>query len=323
MLFASLLFCTCVGCNSNTQADEFLQQQPYAALTDSIEQQPKNAGLYYRRGALLLENNQLNYAESDLKKAWLLQQTETHALGAVSVLRRKNPDTAIVFIQKALQVLPQSIALKVSLARGYQQKKQYEESIAVCNSIIQQYPNQIDALLLKSELLQSLDRKDEALITLESAYAYAPFDAELAHQLAFEYAQAKNVKALTLSDSLISMDPTGKHAEPYYFKGVYYSNTGNNELALDFFNQAIQHDYYFLDAYMEKGRLLFDQKKYKPALETFELAVRVTPTFADAYYWQGKTKEAMGNKAEAKLDYQRAYSLDKTMIEARDAAERI
>jgi hypothetical protein len=31
----------------------------------------------------------------------------------------------------------------------------------------------------------------------------------------------------------------------------------------------------------------------------------------------------MGNKAEAKLDYQRAHGLDKTMLDAKTAADKI
>jgi tetratricopeptide (TPR) repeat protein len=74
---------------------------------------------------------------------------------------------------------------------------------------------------------------------------------------------------------------------------------------------------------MEKGSLFFNAKNYKEALETFELAASVSPTFAEAYYWIGKTKEALGNKDEAKLDYLRAYGLDKTMTEAKEAADRL
>ena len=133
----------------------------------------------------------------------------------------------------------------------------------------------------------------------------------------------KNSKAIALSDSLIEADAEGRHAEPYYFKGVYYANIGNKTGALVFFNEAIQHDYYFLDAYMEKGNLFFKSKNYKEALETFELAAKVSPTFAEAYYWMGKSKEALGNKAEAKLDYQRAFGLDKTLTEAKEAADRL
>ncbi len=319
----ALLMVVFLGCSSGDDEGSILNQPPYNTVTDSIRQFPDRADLYQRRGNLLLQAEERELAEADFKKAWNLQGSEDNAVSLASILMKKNSDSAILFIEQALQKLPQSIVLQVSLARGYQQKKNYEGALAVCNNIIAQYPNQIDALLLKAELLQSLKREKEALQTLEQAYKYAPFDAELAYNLAFEYAEAKNPKALTVADSLIKMDTSQSHAEPYYIKGVYYANNGNSIQALDLFNQAIQHDYYFLDAYMEKGTLFYDNKDYIQALKTFQLAARVSPTFADAYYWQGKTQEAMGKKLEAKQNYQRAYSLDKSLTEAKTAAEKL
>jgi tetratricopeptide (TPR) repeat protein len=322
IIFLSIFLFSC-GNNNTEETDSLLKAAPYTNLTDSISLQPKNGDLYYRRAALLLQNDQLGLAEKDLKTAWSLSTNEQYALGVVNVLRRKNVDSAIYFIDEALKKLPNSIALKISQARGYQQKGNVNQAIAVCDEIINVYPGQLDALQLKAEVLQAQNKSAEAVATLEKAYAYGPGDAELAHSLAFAYAETKNPKVLSLTDSLIKADVEAKHAEPYYFKGVYYANIGNDKQAVSFFDRAIQHDFYFLDAYMEKGNLYYEAKNYKDALSTFQLAARVSPTFADAYYWSGKSKEAMGNKAEAKLDYQRAYGLDKSMKEAKEAAESI
>jgi tetratricopeptide (TPR) repeat protein len=258
-------------------------------------------------------------AEDDMKKAWSSKKDEQYALGLAAVLRKKNSDQAITFLQQASGQLPQSIALKISLARGYQQKGELEKAIEVCNGIIALHPNQLDALQLKAELLTAQNKSAEAMTTLEQAYSYAPFDAELAHTLAFAYAEAKNKKALSLSDSLIKADVQKMHPEPYYFKGVYYANVGNKKEALLSFNRAIQHDYNFLDAYMDKGNLLYNAKDYEEALNTFNRAVTVSPTFAEAYYWVGRTEEALGKKEEARLNYQRAYGLDKSLDKAREA----
>lgn len=322
LIFLMALFFGCTNEDVN-ETNSLLKAPPYAMLTDSILQEPKNAELYHKRGILLSQNEQYVYAERDLKKAWDLKHDERYALGVITLLRRKSTDSAIAFIEQAIKELPQSIALQISLARAYQQKGNSDKAIAVCDEIIARHPGQLDALQLKAELLQAQNKNAEAIVILEKAYSYAPNDAELAHSLAFAYAQAKNNKAIALSDSLIEADAEGRHAEPYYFKGVYYANIGNKTGALVFFNEAIQHDYYFLDAYMEKGNLFFKSKNYKEALETFELAAKVSPTFAEAYYWMGKSKEALGNKAEAKLDYQRAYGLDKTLTEAKEAADRL
>ncbi|HVG15952.1 MAG TPA: tetratricopeptide repeat protein, partial [Chitinophagaceae bacterium] len=228
------LFLSFVACNNNDPGggNTILQQPPYKTLTDSIASEKNTADLYYKRGVVLLQNEQVQLAEEDMKRAWSSRRDEQYALGLAAVLRKKNSDQAITFLQQASGQLPQSIALKISLARGYQQKGELEKAIEVCNGIIALHPNQLDALQLKAELLTAQNKSAEAMTTLEQAYSYAPFDAELAHTLAFAYAEAKNKKALSLSDSLIKADVQKMHPEPYYFKGVYYANVGNKKEAL-------------------------------------------------------------------------------------------
>ncbi len=104
---------------------------------------------------------------------------------------------------------------------------------------------------------------------------------------------------------------------------MYYSNINEKAKALEYFNKAIQADYSFLDAYMDKGQVLYDEKKYAEAISVFQLALKVSATYADAYYWLGKCQEALGKKEDARLNYQRAYGLDKSLTEAKDAAERL
>lgn len=322
LLYYLLVVAGIVSCN-NEEKNDVLAQGPYGPLTDSIKHSPKNADLYYRRGELLYQNNEFNYAIKDIRKAWQLNPKEEYALGLTAVWRKTSEDSAIAFLQEANLQLPQSIALHVALARGYQNKGKAEDALNITNSIIQQYPNQIDALLLKAELLRELSRKDEAMQTLEKAYSYAPFDRELVQNLGFAYAEAGNAKALPLCDSLIKADSSDAHPEPYYLKGVYWEAKKNNAVAIKFFDEAVKHDYYFMDAYMEKGQVLYNEKRYDDAVKTFQLAATVSPTFADTYLWVGKCLEAMGNKADAKLNYQRAYQMDKSMTEAKEAADRL
>ena len=152
---------------------------------------------------------------------------------------------------------------------------------------------------------------------------FAPSNEDLCYSLAFKFAQSKNAKALVLCDSLLHNDTIEKKAEPWYFKGIYYSNLNDRVRALECFNKAIQSDYSFLDAYMDKGQLLYDQKKYAEATSVFQLALKVSATFAGAYYWLGKCQEALGKKEDARLNYQRAYGLDKSLTEAKEGADRL
>jgi len=318
----SFLIISCSNTNSSKE-NAVLSQPPYDKLTDSIEQSPTNDQVYFRRGTLLYTNEEINLAQKDIEKAWQLNPNEQYALRLTTILKQKNSDSAISFLQQALQKLPNSISLKIMLAKGYESKNQLEKTLAICDEIIAQYPGEIDALLLKSEILKQQNKDAEALAILEKAYLIAPGDVDLVHQLAFDYAEAKNPKVLSLCDSLIKADVEQRHAEPYYFKGLYFENTGNYDKAISLFDVAIGHDFNFLDAYMDKGQSFFEQKKYADAAKTFQLATTVFTTEALPYYWLGKSQEAMGMKNEAKLNYERAYGLDKTLTDAKDAANRL
>lgn len=314
-----------LSCRDQNKLEEnaILSQPPYDKLTDSIEKSPNNDQLYFRRGTLLFSNAELNLSQKDMERAWQLNPDEQYALRLTSILKQKNADSALLFLQEALKKIPNSISLKIMLAKGYESKNELAKTMAICDEIISQYPGEIDALLLKSEILKRQNKDTEALSILEKAHSIAPGDVDLVHQLAFGYAEAKNPKVLPLCDSLIRADVEQRHAEPYYFKGLFYENTGNYSKAISLFDEAIRHDFNFLDAYMDKGQSLYEQKKYSEAAKTFQLATTVFTTEALPYYWLGKSQEAMGMKSEAKLNYERAFGFDKTLTDAKDAADRL
>jgi tetratricopeptide (TPR) repeat protein len=323
-LYIVLIFTS--GCNDKTGAspfDEILARPPYSALTDSIKKEPKRDDLYFKRAILLNKSNLPEPALADFQKAWSLKKEEKYALGVSTILMDKKPDSAIAFLNQALRDVPNSFLLQLTLARSYDAQNRTDEALKTCNTILQVNPEQVDVLKMKSSLLDKKGDTAESITTLEKAYSFTPFDLELNYMLALKYAESKNVKLLSLCDSLIKKDSLSVHAEPYYYKGIYYSNINDKSKALSMFSQATQHDYSFLDAYIEKGAILYEQKKYNEALKVFQLASTLSATFASAYYWMGKCQEQLGQKDEARLNYQRAYGLDKTFTEAKEAADRL
>lgn len=327
-LFLSLCLVFFVwACNNNDHSsspfDNILSQPPYASITDSIRKEPGRDDLYFRRAVLLDKNNLPEPALVDFRKAWSLAPLEVYAIGISNILLEKKSDSAIVFLNQALRDLPKSIFLKLNLAGAYDAVGKTNEALATCDAILQQEQGQVSAWLLKSDLLLKKNDTSGAIIALEKAYAIMPLNREISNKLAYQYAEAKNNKAILLADSLIATDSLKLFAEPFYVKGLYYSNTGDKIKAIQLFDETIKRDHRYLNAYIEKGKVLFDQKKTAEALKTFGLANTITPSFPDAWYWIGRCQEVLGNKAEAKENYEKAYELDISFIEAKEAAEKI
>ena len=311
------------ACKNNDKGnDDTLAQPPYQTFTDSISNFPNRADLYYKRGVLLFQNDQLGYAKNDFQKAWEISAQEEYALSMTTVLKKISPDSAILFLENATRKLPQSIALQVGLARGYQNKGELEKALEITNTIIKKYPAQLDALSIKSEIQAAMNDKKGSLASLEKAYSLAPADPVIAYDLAYAYADAKESKAIELSDSLIN-SKTEEPEKAWYIQGVYYANTGNTDKAVKSFDNAIKLNYNFLDAYRDKGQVLMNERKFKEALKTYSLALKIAPESADFYDLIGKAQQALGKNTEAKLNYLRAYGLDKTLSEAKEAAEKL
>ena len=324
LLFVGFYLLT--GCNSNEDSSpysEVLAQPPYSVLTDSIKKEPKRDELYFRRAVLLNKNNFPEPALADFKKAWSLRQNESYAIGVSNILVEKKPDEATAFLKEALNALPKSLFLQLSLARAYNAMDKTDDALGVCNAILLEQPDQVNTLMLQTELYQKKGDSAAVLKNLEKSYSLAPLNLEIAFKLAYQYAETKNPKVIPLTDTLILRDSLHLHADPYYVKGLYYSNTGDKEKAIQYFNETIKRDYNYLNAYIEKGKALLDQQKVTPAYKVFGLANTIDPSFADAWFWMAKCQEQMDLKDDAKLNYEKAYSLDKTFTEAKEAAEKI
>lgn len=323
-LITSMIFLSsCNHKNTVTAYDDILMNPPYKGLTDSIKQEPQNDALYFRRAVLLNTNNLTEPSLKDFEQAWSLKKDEKYALGISILLLEKKPDSAILFLNEALQELPKSLLLQLTLARAYNEQNQPDNALDICEAILKSNPEQVDVLKMKADLLIKKGKKKEATAILEKAYQLTPFDVELNHFLALHYAELKNPKTIALCDSLIRADSLGERAEPYYYKGIYFDKINDKAKAISLFDEAIRRDYTFLESYIEKGSLLYELKKYPEALKTLNLVLNVSPDYADTYYWIAKCQEAMGQKEEALLNYQRALGLDKNLTEAKEAADRL
>ncbi len=321
-----LLFLVLFACNNESAEGpyaELLANEPYAAISDSISNTPKESELYFRRAVLLNTNQEIAPAMADFQKAWSLEKNEKYALGIGNIFLISRPDSAAYFAEAALQYLPESLPLKLLKARAFDAAGKKDESLQALDDVLKEYPDQVNAYILKAEILQDINDNQGAVKELEKAYALLPGNRQLAEELAYEYAETKNPRALVLSDSLIKADSLAQHASPLYIRAMYFINTGDAASGLQWLDKTLQRDHRYLNAYIEKGKIFLNRNETEKALSVFKLANTIAPGFADTWYWIARCQEKMGNKEEAKLNYKKAFSLDTSFTEAKEAAENL
>lgn len=317
-----------VSCNDQDKSvspfGDLLAKPPYSTLTDSIHDQPGNDELYFKRAVLLNKNNLPEPALADFQKAWSIDKQEKYAFGVSNIwLDRQQHDSAISFMENALKELPESILLRIALTRAFDAQNKSAQALEVCKQILDRQPDNSDALLLQSQILAKTGDMKSSVHSLEKAYSLTPGAWPVALELAYKYAETKSSRTIPLTDSLISKDTLNLHPELYYIKGVYYTNIDDKAKAINFFDQTITRDHNYLNAYIEKGKVLLSQKKTVDAFRVFTLLNRVKPSFPDGWFWIGVCQEELGQIEDARLSYQKAYALDKSFVEAKEAEEKL
>ncbi len=327
LLSIGLLMAACNGHDKSAREEEaaILKKPPYATLTDSINEADKGklAGLYFRRGELLSRSDMHELAANDFKKSWELHPDETTGLRYASTLTiiGRLPD-AIKLLRECQQNFPSNVSFGNMLGDLYLQAGEMKEALQLYDNMLKTDSMNFEAWYEKGLLLEKSQDTAGALAALNKAYTLQPVNT-YALELAHLYAENRNAAAVKLCDDVLKKDSAHELIDPLFIKGIYYANTGQHSQAIVQFDSCIRRDWKFTDAYLEKGIVIFHEKKYQQAAEIFQMTIRVSNTYPDGYYWLGRCYEATGHKEDAIQYYQRALSLDRDFNEAREAIKRL
>jgi tetratricopeptide (TPR) repeat protein len=312
------------GCDSNEKVSgDVLERPPFAALSDSIRKFPNNTELLLRRAEMLSQQNLHELANKDLTVAWSRDSSEPVLLHYVSNLFLVNQaDKAVDLLEVGVRRFPDNPDFRRRLSEAYLQTGRSSEALKQYDDMLLTDSSDFEVWYDKGMLLVQMNDTPAALQALAKSYALQPLTLN-GLALANLYAETKNPLALTIIDEIIGKDSLSESLDPIFIKGVYYSNTKQYPLAMEQFDKCIRADWKFTDAYIEKGIILFEEKNIDVALETFKMATTVSAANADAYYWQGRCYEAVGKKEEALDNYMRAYALDRSFTQAKEAINRL
>jgi pentatricopeptide repeat protein len=324
IILASILTLTVTGIECKNKVshsdnqDTVLANDPaFKNLNDSISSYPDDASLYLRRANRLTQLNIHELAYSDYLKAWTLQHTLNIGLlfaANLEILGKRQDKLNL--LESLNHKFPSDPHVNRLLADTYTNSGDYEKALVTYNEMISRDSLDPETYYEKALILEQLKDTIQAIRTLQKAYSFQGVDTyglELAHL----YAEQKNPRALEICDFILKHDSSDVLIDPFFIKGIYFSNVKQFLKAIAQFDSCILRDWKTTDAYLEKGRAYYHLENFNAAIKTFNMAITVTNTDPDAYYWLGRCYESQKKKTEAINNYRKAISLDKDFVEAR------
>lgn len=241
-----------------------------------------------------------------------------------NVTATHNPiDDSILLYQQKLKTYPDSSALRLQFVSLLDSSGKYAEALQQTDTLLLKDSLNSNYWFMKAQLAQNA--KDTALALQSYARAVKIYPSAGAMLSAANlYAEQKNKLALVICDQIRKQDPDREYeAHAAFISGIYYARTGDREKALQSFNACIAANYTYMEAYIEKGLLFFDNKEYDKALAVFTFAASINNLYADACYYQARCYEMMNKKDSAVMKFKQSLALDKNLVEARDGLKRL
>ncbi len=233
-------------------------------------------------------------------------------------------DTKLQELENKLQEEPQVDSIREQLVQELVGTNQYDKALSQVEQLLQKQPGNPAYLFMKADALERKGDTANAITAYEQSIVSAGLFIQAELRLTSLYAETGNKKAVQLCDALLK-DATAVEfrSDILFVKAAYYTKVKESAKALAVYNQIIREDYTYLDAYIEKGLIYYDQKKFEEAHKVFTQSTNVSNKFADGYFWMAKAEEKLNRTTEAIDNYKRSLALDQSITEAKDALKRL
>jgi tetratricopeptide (TPR) repeat protein len=229
----------------------------------------------------------------------------------------------VAAMQAAVQKNRDSTGLRLRLVDMLDSIGQYKQAASEMDSLLLKDSLNYGLWYTKGQVLEhGQDTTNAVNAYMKAIRVYPAPDALLS--LANLYAERKDNRSLAILNNVRDMR-LGRETDAHcaFIAGIYFARTQKRKEALQQFDNCIANNYTYMEAYLEKGLVYFDNQQYQEALQVFRFASSVNTLYADAYYYQARAYEMLGKKDSAVMKFQQSLSLDKNLQEARTALKRL
>jgi tetratricopeptide (TPR) repeat protein len=254
--------------------------------------------------------------------AFYAPENQYYYFTAAQIQRKKgNLDNAIIMLRKAIELDKESPYLKRELATVYLQNKESGKAIKILEEVLQQYPDNVKALIIYGGTRQVRKENKDAVEAYEKILALDPKQERVYSLLGNLYVDAGDYKSAESTFRRLLKNYPTSYAGHYYL-GRINAKQGKVKEAEREYKKAIElvpdrpePRFELIELYKDKGKSKEIIQLYEDILVTNPNNIRATIELGYYYQQLGRTKEAHKILANQGLRSQNEFEVIITVIQ--------
>lgn len=293
-----------------TEKDPLEEKEATLLLLDSlIAANPKNPDYYYDRALYYKQEGVGPKAMSDIYSALFIDSlnVDYYLFAGDLFLELGDGNKAVATMSKAIHLIPENELLQEKAIEYNFYMKNYESALNFTNDLIKLNKYNANAYLYKGLIYKDLKDNSKAISAFQTCIEVNPnfYDAHM--QLGLLYSELKNDLAVQYFENALKIDD--KSREAAYAIAYHYQRKKEFKKAVSQYKAMIVDNPKDHEVFFNLGHCYIAQDSLDKAYKHFDLAIKIHPQYAGAYYMKGNVSEMMGNNADALSNYKQAQAM--------------
>ncbi len=285
-----------------------------SVLEKAVQLFPSNQNFYYKLARLYQDDRPIKSIEM-YEKIIDLIGPEWNVLFRLVELNNKlnNTDGVIKSLKKLLEIDPSNVPLKKSLIENLLQIKRNSEAVEILDELIQLYPDDLELIQKKVQILLSENKWQEAYNTLKFVFddKNINLDAKLEIGYLFFEKSITDSSLKPLTKQIFSgLDKDTSYWAVKIVLGALAVEEDNDSLAIENFKYVTENANWNVDAWIRLGALYFDNKKYEEAEKILSQAIQSFPDNYAINFILGISLAQQSKNEEAETYLKKAVDLN-------------
>ncbi|HOU98619.1 MAG TPA: hypothetical protein PLP65_07210 [Bacteroidales bacterium] len=241
------------------------------------------------------------------KKSWF-SELEIKMGDIIYLYENKDINTLIETIENTLKTYPDNNELLIWRAKAFILGQNNKEALKSIEKVLKSNPLNMDALNLKSTILQN-EKKFKNLAQLYlSIYNIQPWEIQWKYKAGLAFNKASLFKESIKELEFYTQYDTSS-ANAYYYIGNSFFNLSNKLKAIENYSISIRLNAGNDECFYERAVCFYDLNEFEKAFFDLCMALDLKPSDGKYYYQRGLVNYALNKSIASCRDFERAKQL--------------